>query len=118
MVFFFSSVLYHKVTKFQPTVQTVKMKKEKVTPGRVGTVFFFPKDSLQILKGKYPGWAVRTAFGTNPSFERTARYCGVEDELCPRAESLVIESPVRSGYLPFLALTETLTGHTKSQISN
>jgi hypothetical protein len=30
---------------------------------------------------------------------------------------LVIESPVRSGYLPFLALTETLTGYTKSQIS-
>jgi hypothetical protein len=24
---------------------------------------------------------------------------------------LVIESPVRSGYLPFLALTETLTGY-------
>ena len=30
---------------------------------------------------------------------------------------LVIESPVRSGYLPFLALTETPTGYTKSQIS-
>ncbi len=31
---------------------------------------------------------------------------------------LVFESPVRSGYLPFLTLTETLTSHTKSQISN
>ena len=31
---------------------------------------------------------------------------------------LVIESPVRSSYLPFWALTKTLTGHTKSQISN
>jgi hypothetical protein len=81
MVFFFSSALYHKVDQFLPTIQTVKMKKEQVTPGRVGTVFFFPKDSLQILKGKPSGWAVKTAFGTDPSFTSQARYPGVGDEL-------------------------------------
>ncbi len=36
---------------------------------------------------------------------------------CGWNEELVIESLVRSGYLPFLVLTETLTGYTKSQIS-
>jgi hypothetical protein len=34
-----------------------------------------------------------------------------------RENNLVIESPVRSGYLPFLALTETLTGYNIFPIS-
>ena len=42
------------------------MQEEEITPGRIGTVFFFPKDSLQNLAGKAPNWAVTTALGAKP----------------------------------------------------
>jgi hypothetical protein len=38
---------------------------EKITPGRIGTVFFFPRNSLEILKGKPARWGYETAFGKN-----------------------------------------------------
>lgn len=60
---FYSSIIFHKVTKFYPHVQTTEQQEEKVTPGRIGTVFFFPKHSYTILKDKRPGWALETAFG-------------------------------------------------------
>ena len=51
---------------WRPQVQTVEMQKEQIAPGRIGTVFFFPKDSLQVLAGKAPDWAVKTALGAKP----------------------------------------------------
>lgn len=38
---------------------------QNITPGRIGNVFFFPKDSYQILSDKRPDWAYQTAFGKN-----------------------------------------------------
>lgn len=62
--FFFSSDLYHKVSTFKPNIQTQKQKGNNVTPGRIGTVMFFPKDSYSILQGKPKGWAKQTDYGT------------------------------------------------------
>ena len=42
------------------------MQDKGVTPGRIGTVFFFPKDSLTILSDKQPQWAALTAMGQKP----------------------------------------------------
>jgi hypothetical protein len=66
MCFSFSSLLGHWVAPWRPKVQTVEMQEERITPGRIGTVFFFPKDSLQILLGKAPNWAATTAQGAKP----------------------------------------------------
>jgi len=38
---------------------------EKITPGRIGSVFFFPRNSLNVLQGKPKRWAYKTAFGRN-----------------------------------------------------
>jgi hypothetical protein len=62
---FFSSNLYHKVATFHPKPQTVSQQKEDITPGRIGSVFFFPEPSYAELKDKRPGWAYQTAFGRN-----------------------------------------------------
>jgi len=34
-------------------------------PGRIGSVFFFPSQSYNILDGKREGWGYKTAFGRN-----------------------------------------------------
>ncbi|KAF8873548.1 hypothetical protein CPB84DRAFT_1798317 [Gymnopilus junonius] len=60
---FYSSIIYHKVAKFESAIQTTLQAEEKITPGRIGTVFFFPKESYQILHDKPPRWGYRTAFG-------------------------------------------------------
>jgi len=62
---FYSSIIYHKVAKFQPSMQTEEQAQQKITPGRIGSVFFFPTASYEILRNKKPGWASRTAFGKN-----------------------------------------------------
>ena len=63
---FFSSSLYHKVGKWVAKMQTSEMKKKRLTPGRIGTVLFFPKDSLRLLEDKPEGWASKTSFGKFP----------------------------------------------------
>lgn len=63
MCIFYSSIIYHKVAKFKPSIQTSAQEKDNITPGRIGTVFFFPKESYEILRDKKPGWGYRTAFG-------------------------------------------------------
>jgi hypothetical protein len=45
------------------------MRKTKITEGRVSHVFFFPKDSFQILQGKKKRWAANTAWGRLPDIE-------------------------------------------------
>lgn len=59
---FHSSEIYHKVAPFISHVYTSE-KKENLTPGRIGTVMFFPKNSYDILKDKPPGWGRKTHFG-------------------------------------------------------
>lgn len=39
------------------------MREENLTPGRIGTVMFFPQESYEILKDKPPGWGKATNFG-------------------------------------------------------
>jgi hypothetical protein len=62
---FYSSILFHKVAPFIPTPQTAAQKQEEITPGRIGTVMFFPKPSFDILKGKRKNWGRETNFGKN-----------------------------------------------------
>jgi len=44
-------------------VCTAAMQKENMTPGRIGTVMFFPEHSYEILKDKPAGWGKATNFG-------------------------------------------------------
>lgn len=62
---FFSSTIYHQVAPFEPLPQTRQNAADGVTPGRIGTVLFFPQASLQLLKDKPARWGYRTAFGKN-----------------------------------------------------
>lgn len=39
---------------------------DKLTPGRIGHVFFFPQESLKQLEGKEKGWARKTNYGRGP----------------------------------------------------
>ncbi|KAF9470463.1 hypothetical protein BDN70DRAFT_821347, partial [Pholiota conissans] len=59
---FFSSNLYHKVNTFKPKVQTAEQAKVNITPGRIGSVFFFPKQSYKVLKDKPKDWARQTDY--------------------------------------------------------
>jgi hypothetical protein len=36
---------------------------DDLTPGRIGTVFFFPEPSFEILKDKPAGWGALTDYG-------------------------------------------------------
>ena len=62
---FYSSKIFHKVAKFHPAVQTSSEAEQSITPGRIGSVFFFPSASYHILKDKREGWGYQTAFGRN-----------------------------------------------------
>ena len=62
---FYSSIIFHKVAKFVPLAQTQEDKAHSITPGKIGSVFFFPAASYQILKGKPAKWGYRTGFGRN-----------------------------------------------------
>jgi hypothetical protein len=41
------------------------LKDEEIAPGRISTVMFFPKASLDILDGKRKDWGRQTNFGKN-----------------------------------------------------
>lgn len=56
-------MIYHKVAKFYPKEQTVAQAAQQITPGRIGSVFFFPKVSYDVLKDKPQKWGYRTGFG-------------------------------------------------------
>ena len=65
MCIFYASCIYHKVARFIPHTYTFADQEENLTPGRIGSVFFFPKDSFDILEGKERGWGRKTNFGRN-----------------------------------------------------
>jgi hypothetical protein len=53
------------VSTFKPLEQTAAQISEAITPGRIGSVFFFHKDSLEILRGKPKYWGRETNYGRN-----------------------------------------------------
>ena len=53
------------MARFTPNAQTVVQAQQAITPGRIGSVFFFPEASYKILEDKSPGWGYQTAFGKN-----------------------------------------------------
>lgn len=60
----FSDSLAHRVSSWR---DSGKMSPQKhLTPGRIATVFFFPKVSLKLLQGKEEGWGLKTNFGKSP----------------------------------------------------
>jgi hypothetical protein len=71
---FYSSTIFHKVAKFEPLPQTESQGQQKITPGRIGSVFFFPQASYEILEGKPPQWRYRTAFGKNEGLLEGRKY--------------------------------------------
>lgn len=57
--------IYHQVEEWSPLVHTPD---NAVTPGRIGSVFFFPVDSLRILEDKPAGWVKDTSHGRLEEF--------------------------------------------------
>jgi len=62
---FYSSMTYHQVARFTPPPQTQEQKVDNITPGRIGTVMFFPEPIYHLLKGTEVGWARQTDFKRN-----------------------------------------------------
>jgi hypothetical protein len=58
--FFRSAEIFHKVAKWNPHLYKPV---DDVTPGRIGSVFFFPEPSFEILQGKPAGWGADTDYG-------------------------------------------------------
>ncbi|SJL17872.1 uncharacterized protein ARMOST_21437 [Armillaria ostoyae] len=54
--------LYHKLAAWTPTIMNLH---DPTTPGRVGTVFFCPAETVKQLEGKKPGEGVLTHYGRN-----------------------------------------------------
>lgn len=57
---FFADCIIHSVGDWE----AVQMEKDdETTPGRIGTVFYIPQSSAQVLMGKEPGWGKKTNYG-------------------------------------------------------
>ncbi|KAG6836434.1 hypothetical protein H0H93_008028 [Arthromyces matolae] len=52
--------IYHAITRWTPMIME---EDDTLTPGRIGTVLFCPKHSVDILKDQEPDWGRRTDFG-------------------------------------------------------
>jgi hypothetical protein len=68
LVIFLSGALYHSVSEWKSGIQSVG---DKLTPGRVGNVFFFPKASFKKLDGKPEHWNTETLTGTLPNVKKS-----------------------------------------------
>lgn len=66
-----AGALYHSVGAWKPDVKAERG--DMVTAGRVSHVFFFPQKSYQLLKGKEPGWAIRTMCGKAADSDETKK---------------------------------------------
>ena len=51
-----------------PKIQMEEEQAQKITPGRIGSVFFFLRESFMILDGKSKLWGRRTGFGKYEAF--------------------------------------------------
>lgn len=63
--FFESTDIFHFVAQFH--IPDYHSGKDNLTPGRIGSVFFTPKRSLDQLANKKPGWGYFKKFGRHPS---------------------------------------------------
>ncbi|KIY62270.1 hypothetical protein CYLTODRAFT_361730, partial [Cylindrobasidium torrendii FP15055 ss-10] len=63
VIIFMAGALYHKVARWVP----VGNRENGMAPGRVGHVFFFPRDSFRILQDKPPDWCKKTNGGIRSS---------------------------------------------------
>ncbi|KAJ8083275.1 hypothetical protein PM082_009147 [Marasmius tenuissimus] len=64
VIVFRASKIFHTVGHWEALPMTME---DGITPGRIGTVFFFPESSLDEPQGKEPGWALKTNYGRTPS---------------------------------------------------
>ncbi|TFK17187.1 hypothetical protein FA15DRAFT_605591, partial [Coprinopsis marcescibilis] len=62
---FYSSDLYHMVAPYQALQPSEEDKRDQISPGRIGSVFFFPKESFKELYDKPEGWGYKTQWGKN-----------------------------------------------------
>jgi hypothetical protein len=56
-----AGALYHGIGEWRPQPG---ISEDRVTPGRVGNVWFFPHSSYELLKDKPPNWSIESAGGT------------------------------------------------------
>ncbi|KAJ3571654.1 hypothetical protein NP233_g3623 [Leucocoprinus birnbaumii] len=63
IVILYAAKLYHQVAPWRCAPLDLS---SKVTPGRIGNVFFSPANSVKELKDKEEGWAMRTGLGILP----------------------------------------------------
>jgi hypothetical protein len=65
VLFFESSDIYHYVSKF--SIPPYHSGNDNCTPGRIGSVFFSPKKSMEELAEQEAGWGYKTKFGKQPT---------------------------------------------------
>ncbi|KAJ7439714.1 hypothetical protein B0H11DRAFT_1644113, partial [Mycena galericulata] len=65
--FSMSAILYHGVQHWSPAPVPEDYAKARITPGRVGTVFFCPAKTAETLAGKPKNWNKDTLGGLVPS---------------------------------------------------
>ena len=58
----FAGALPHRVSEWRVSNGDNTLE-EGLTPGRIASVFFFPENSLHLLKNKLPMWGKSTAYG-------------------------------------------------------
>ncbi|TFK17419.1 hypothetical protein FA15DRAFT_605111, partial [Coprinopsis marcescibilis] len=62
---FYAGDLYHRVAPFRPLETSQMDKKNQITSGRIGSVFFFPVQSYEVLHDKPKDWGYKTQWGKN-----------------------------------------------------
>ncbi|KAF8240877.1 hypothetical protein L208DRAFT_1230812, partial [Tricholoma matsutake] len=62
---FLSADIFHKVAQWTPDCMQSQV---ELTPGRIGSVFFFPEKSFELLCNKPAGWGKRTGYGAWDQF--------------------------------------------------
>ncbi|KAJ7821785.1 hypothetical protein B0H14DRAFT_3733215 [Mycena olivaceomarginata] len=61
---FYAACMIHSVGDWEATCME---KDAETTPGRIGTVFFIPKSSAEVLGNHEPGWGLKTNYGRFPA---------------------------------------------------
>lgn len=75
---FYAGKLYHKVSDWTPLP---KQSGDPVTPGRIGSVFFNPNGTIEVLHDKPPGWGKDTGYGLMTPLLPSAAPKNVSDPL-------------------------------------
>ncbi|KAK1230754.1 hypothetical protein PQX77_006146 [Marasmius sp. AFHP31] len=64
VIAFRASKIFHTIGKWEALPMKAT---DGISPGRIGTVFYFPESSLKEMRDKEPGWALSTNYGRTPS---------------------------------------------------